>query len=341
LTDSEQVCDTGILAHHNHLPWEPAKVLFQNQWDFNYIEDRLLTEAALEDGRLRFGESSYSIIVRMAGQSLPESGEKVLEQFAQSGGQIILFDPSGDSDEFLEQMEGFLAPDIVLQPANPDLRYIHVRKDGREFYYLTNEGGDTIEGKLTARSVGHAEWWDPLTGESSSSPVLTKPENSICVPLRLERRQGMVLAIDPERGPILELGGKLTEVARTIDVSTGWRLLHPDTGKLLASDLVDWNILDGYDKFSGTLVYEKTLDTTSQMLDDGKWTLNLGEVHDFAEVFCNDVPCGVELWGPFRFGLALKSGANTLWVAVTNSMANRMGNASLPSGMTGPVTLEK
>ncbi len=104
---------------------------------------------------------------------------------------------------------------------------------------------------------------------------------------------------------------------------------------------MDWTTLEGYDKFSGTLIYERTLDVTPQMLNSGTWTLNLGAVHNFVEVFCNDASCGVKLWGPFRFGPKLKPGTNTLRLAVTNSMANKMENASLPSGMIGPVTLEK
>lgn len=77
------------------------------------------------------------------------------------------------------------------------------------------------------------------------------------------------------------------------------------------------------------------------MLEGGIWTLDLGEVHDFAEVFCNGKSCGVRLWGPFRFELPLKPGLNRLRVAVTNSIANRMEGASLPSGMLGPVVLEQ
>jgi len=69
------------------------------------------------------------------------------------------------------------------------------------------------------------------------------------------------------------------------------------------------------------------------MLEKGKWTLDLGEVHDFAEVFCNSQSCGVKLWGPFRFELPLKIGANIIQVAVTNSLANQMDDLALPSGM--------
>ena len=341
LTDSKQVCDIAILAHHNHLSWEPAKVLFQNQWDFNYLEDRLLTEASLENGRLIIGGASYSTIVRTTDQTLLEPEESVLEHFAQSGGRIVSFDRSKNETKFLRQIEECLNPDVVLEPAHLNLRYIHVRKGELEFYYLTNEGGNPIEGRLTVRSVGHAEWWDPLTGKSTPAVVLAKNEYSIDVALNLERREGRVLTINPRRAPFLTTDWQPKRVVQKLDISKDWKLYHPETREMLAEQLIDWTTLKGYDTFSGTLVYEKTLECNSLMLENGTWMLDLGEVHDFAEVFCNGTSCGVRLWGPFRFELPLKPGLNTLRVAVTNSMANRMEGASLPSGILGPVVLEQ
>ncbi|MFH1006271.1 MAG: glycosyl hydrolase [Candidatus Latescibacterota bacterium] len=55
LTDSQQVCELAILGRHNQLPWEPAKVLFQHQRDFNYLEDRLLARAVPAEGRIQIG----------------------------------------------------------------------------------------------------------------------------------------------------------------------------------------------------------------------------------------------------------------------------------------------
>jgi len=351
LTASEQVCDIAILAHHNHLPWEPAKTLFQHQLDFNYLEDRLLTEAIVKDGRLLLGEASYSTLVRMADHKLSEAAEKVLERFVQSGGHLVHFERTEDEARFLRQLEASLLHDVVLEPANPDLRYIHVRKGGYDFYYLVNEGGNPIKGKLTVRSLGQAEWWEPLTGKSEQAVILAQNEDSICasqqfasqttVALRLERREGRVLALNPQRVPLLQPDGKEKRVLQTRDISTDWNLCEKETEAILAENLIDWTTLEGYKTFSGTVVYEKTLDVTTQMLGSGTWTLDLGEVHDFAAVFCNGKSCGVRLWGPFRFELSLKPGLNRLRVEVTNSMANRLEGVSLPAGMQGPVVLEQ
>jgi hypothetical protein len=211
----------------------------------------------------------------------------------------------------------------------------------------TEEKIFSLEGKLTVRSLGHAEWWDPLTGKSDQAVVLSQNEDSICVALYLTRREGRVLAINPQRVPILQkfcnfcYDWKEKRVIQTLNISTGWKLYEKETEAILAENLIDWTTLERYNTFSGTLVYERMLDVTPQMLESGTWTLDLGEVHDFAEVFCNGKSCGVRLWGPFRFELSLKPGLNRLRIEVTNSMANRMESKSLPSGMLGPVALEK
>jgi len=340
LTDSEQVCDIAILAHHNRLPWEPAKVLFQNQWDFNYLEDRLLPKTTIENGQIKIGKSSYSTLVRMKGHILDESDEEIVENFACSGGQILDFEPE-EKEKLIKQLEESLPKDVTLKPANSELRYIHVRKAGYDFYYLTNEGSNTVQGELIVQTVGQAEWWDALTGKSVPAVVLKKQKNLFSVALNLSPRESRILAINPKAEPVLQPDWSPMNVVQTLDLSKGWKLYNPDTKELLAESLIDWTTLDGYDKFSGTLIYEKEVEISSQhMIQDGKYILDLGEVHDFAEVCCNGKSCSVRLWKPFRFEVPLKKGFNSLNIAVTNSMANRMKDAALPSGMLGPVTLE-
>ena len=46
-TDSEHICNVAILGEADRLPWRAAKVCFQNQRDFNYLETRDLTVAEI------------------------------------------------------------------------------------------------------------------------------------------------------------------------------------------------------------------------------------------------------------------------------------------------------
>jgi hypothetical protein len=91
--------------------------------------------------------------------------------------------------------------------------------------------------------------------------------------------------------------------------------------------------------FSGAGVYQKTF--ALDAVAGRGWTLDLGVVHEVAEVSVNGKALPAGLWAPYRFDVtsALRSGANTIVVKVTNTGANSHGQ-SIPSGLLGPVQLQ-
>ncbi len=338
LTDSRQICEIAILGKHNHLPYESAKVLYQNQYDFNYLEDRLLSEAIIENGRIHIGESSYSVIIRMPNHHLTEEYEGILQNFIDSGGYVVAFSVP---ERLLEQIYGKIENNVSIEPRNEDLRYIHINKDGHDFYYLVNEGAKTIDTKLTIHSVGSAEWWDAVSGKNYTCPILHKTDDCLTVPLQLERRGSIILAIDPNGSQNIQTDWKPKEYIAKIDISTGWNIYDSELKKMLSDKLIDWREISGYERFSGTLCYEKTIDVSSEMLYNAKWILELDEVHDFAEVYCNDSICGVRLWNPFRFELDFKLGINRIKILVTNSLANKYDKETIKSGIFGNIFIGK
>ena len=79
--------------------------------------------------------------------------------------------------------------------------------------------------------------------------------------------------------------------------------------------------------FSGTATYRKSFNVPADFLGDGKrLILDLGAVSNLASVKVNGIDLGVGWYAPFRFDAtsALKSGENTLEIAVTNTWANRL-----------------
>ncbi len=290
LTDSNSVTDIAILGRHNYLPWEPAKVLFQNQYDFDYISDEDLISSTIQNGKIILGNSSYKVLICMIDHPLDNKIEGKLKEFIQCGGNIITFNPTENYKIFLKQIKKFLVPDIIIEPSNPNLRYAHIRKSGYDFYYLTNEGEDTIEGKLTLHSLGYAEWWDPLTGKASKADVLSKNNDTITIKLNLQRREGVILAIDRTRPIEIQKVYDIPNVIKKIDISSGWKLIEPNTGNVIFEGMPNWVNLSGYENFSGTLLYERDIDIDNfKLYDGGKLVLDLGNVHDFAEVYCNDI----------------------------------------------------
>jgi hypothetical protein len=134
--------------------------------------------------------------------------------------------------------------------------------------------------------------------------------------------------------------------------------------RISLDSLSSWsdNSVDGVKYFSGTGTYTKTIQASADWFKTGaKLWLDLGDVKNIAEVSVNGKPLGVLWKTPFRVDVtsALKSGANTLEIKVTNLWVNRLigdqqpdvtkkytytaqqfyraDSPLLPSGLLGPV----
>jgi len=123
-------------------------------------------------------------------------------------------------------------------------------------------------------------------------------------------------------------------------------------------DLKDWSVVPTFRTFSGKGHYTLDFHLAGQYLQPG-WVvdLDLGEVHDVAEVWINSHRAATLLLRPYRVDATpyLQPGNNHLEIIVTNTLRNRLvgdgftgdpnfiifRNRSfyLPSGMVGPVRL--
>jgi hypothetical protein len=143
---------------------------------------------------------------------------------------------------------------------------------------------------------------------------------------------------------------------------------QPDRGapaSIALDKLASWseNTNDGVKYFSGVGTYTRTIDVPAKSLKPGThlW-IDLGDVKNMADVTVNGKALGLVWHAPYRVDAteALKPGANTLTVKVTNAWVNRLigdqqPNATkytftvihpykansplLPSGLLGPVQI--
>ncbi|MER6938043.1 glycosylhydrolase-like jelly roll fold domain-containing protein, partial [Nocardioides sp. NPDC000441] len=106
--------------------------------------------------------------------------------------------------------------------------------------------------------------------------------------------------------------------------------------------LGSWTTIDP--RFSGSATYRTSVDVTAADLAGRRMLLDLGEVRDIAQVTINGVVLPRALWRPYVIDAteALRAGANTIEVRVTNTLLNQRGKANqVPptSGLLGPVSL--
>ena len=134
---------------------------------------------------------------------------------------------------------------------------------------------------------------------------------------------------------VAEVGDPLQPVALGGD----WSLrLERDGAAEQRRPLGSWTAVDP--AFSGSAVYERSFSLDAAQLEGRRWTLDLGDVRDAAEVEVNGRSLGSRLWAPYALDAtdALRPGVNAVRVRVTNTGANARGEARA-SGLLGPVAL--
>lgn len=102
------------------------------------------------------------------------------------------------------------------------------------------------------------------------------------------------------------------------------------------SHLSDWQTWPGMSLYSGCVRYETrfSLDALPDCL-----LLDLGEVHELANVDVNGCKVSALLKSPYRCDITtyVHLGENVLTVEVTSSLASKYDRQPYPSGLVGPV----
>ncbi len=134
-TDSEQVCEVAILGEQHNLAWRAAKVLFEHQIDFNYLDaDDLLHRATIGDDGIVIGGGRYRVLI-LDGE-LSTDIQPLIEQFAS---KVAVIRWSAGADASLATLRAVTAPTLRLISPAPGLRVRHLRKAGFDWYILFNE----------------------------------------------------------------------------------------------------------------------------------------------------------------------------------------------------------
>lgn len=339
ISDGKLECGVAILSDPNQLAWRAAREFLQEQIDFLYIDRIALDNAMVENGRLIIGDGSFGTVV-CDPPGIRSSDHEKLAQFVADGGVLIT---EWDRDDLIEQVVHHAGRDLAWSGRKPtnasDLRVLHYRKEAQDFYLLTNEGEEPIEGAITLRSVGRVELWDPQTGDVRPWSANAVRNRTKCT-IRLDRRESIILAIDPSQS----LSEQTTERAIAgeviADVIGVWRASTLDGEAVNLRTPGNWAKATDWETFTGTLSFTTTFVFSGHENKDRVF-IDLGTVGDIADVELNGVSAGVRAWSPYVFDVtdALRNGVNHITVRVTNSMANEYDGAQVPSGLMGPITL--
>ncbi len=184
-TDSRHVCELAILGSNDALPWRAAKVCFQHQRDFNYLEARHLWEDARvdADGVHLAGMHYRALILE---EDPPEKAKSAIGALTKAGRLIRWTSETADS-QLIEAIDKLVVPDVQVSPGALDLRVRHVQKGGTDYYLLFNEGGNDLEVRVRVSVNGEWTFLNPVTGGQEIAPADQ--------PIRLSKHAVQVLAV--------------------------------------------------------------------------------------------------------------------------------------------------
>ncbi|GAE31714.1 alpha-L-rhamnosidase [Halalkalibacter hemicellulosilyticusJCM 9152] len=343
MTDSVNTTKVAVLCRENHLPWEMVKPFYEQQIEFNYVEEALLlSKAEMAAGLIQIEAQSYSTVVIDGRYLLEEKTKQQLRDWIKQGGTvitvgeeqivegaIIVAKPEEGANRLIESEQ----QTVRLNPRCPDIRISHVEKGDRFFYLLVHEGEESFNGTVTIRETGTVELWDAWKG------TIEELGQAKEVPLTLHRRESIILMVDPNnRESIIRDPEPIKEPIKMIELNQEWTV----TGEAFerqTTALQSWTEWPQMTYYSGTLTYRTTLHLQEPI---EKAVIDCGEVEEIVKLTVNGEEIGVKMWAPYSFEVAglLREGENVIELAVTNSKANEMDRLALPSGLIGPVTVE-
>jgi hypothetical protein len=220
--------------------------------------------------------------------------------------------------------------------ADRPLRFAHKRTPDGDLYFVSNPQRRVLNSTCVFRVSGRKpELWHPETGAIRDLPDFAAASGRTTIPLRFDPEESYFIVFRTPGRP--RSGAKNFPTLREIDDVPGpWEAtFDPALGGPAApvrfDKLEDWTRRPeaGIRHYSGAVTYRATFRRPALR----HVVLDLGAVHEFAQVILNGKDLGVLWKRPFRIDVtdALRDGDNRLEVRVTNLWPNRMiGDEALP-----------
>jgi len=223
--------------------------------------------------------------------------------------------------------------------------YLHRTIGDTEIYFVANRTNLAASGTCVFRVRGKApELWNAVTGERKFAAAYQEKDGRTFLPLDFDPCGSwfVVFSEPSSQHPAVAKSNSL-ESAPVQEISGAWTVRFdpkwggPETVQF--DSLVSWPARPepGIKFYSGTATYEKTFnvaDASHITHHTPRMFVDLGDLHELAEVKVNGKSCGVVWCPPFRVEVtdAVKAGENRLQIEVVNFWPNRIiGDASLPS----------
>ncbi|WP_184090069.1 glycosylhydrolase-like jelly roll fold domain-containing protein [Anaerocolumna cellulosilytica] len=355
MTDSFNTAQVAVLCSAHQLPWQIVKPLYENQIEFNYLEQELLLSehCRIDNSCIKIAQQAYKILVIEDSSLIDAKTQLKLEEFVLNGGKVVIYNPKvkmfpaqwGISiyalDEVVQKIDELIIREVKVAKPAKDLRVTHILKDTAEFYLFVNEGEEDIDTQAVLKATGAVEHWDAWAGVIKEPGIVENVyADSITINLNVKRRESKIIRIDNKKPAVRNLLLEKNRRMDTLLLDKHWVMGNNSSKTIELDCLLPWNTFEGLEYYSGTMIYQNSF--TLQELPAGKIVeLHLGEVCEIPCITVNGIDLDTKLWSPYNYDITnyVKEGENRLTICITNTLANRFNNLSLKSGLLGPVKI--
>lgn len=289
-------------------------------YNYDFINPSGLFDVCVKGGRIVAPSGASYAVLCLDNAGLPESEElrARIEELKAQGAVVC-------TRESLEAALEKTPADVMVEDG---IRFVHRRTDRADIYWINKPSEDFRTVELSLRCSGRRPMaWNPVDGSARELSYRQEGGRTL-VSLDMVPDDVQFVVLSGKAEDSFELPAE-PEPSR-IAVDGPWTLSFP--GRTLEGvvpgDYADYPFED-VKYFSGTAAYSTTL-TLDSVPEEA--VLDLGEVHDLAEVFVNGVKAGIVWKKPFALDIAglLKEGENALELRVINTWANRMVGDAQP-----------
>lgn len=332
MTDSISLAQAAVLCDNNRVPSEEIAGLYEHQIDFHYLPIAMLEKSIVRENRLCVGSCQFDVVVDLYGYRDQETYAKFL-----SGVRVV------DEAAALYQGNNCDYRTIVTEGYYPELRAVHMEKEGVSWYLFSNEGESAIETKISVAAPGENKklllinLWDASSedtdGCAGDSTGRNMPQNDgSCISLKLEHcEMKLLLLLDESQNRFAE-----KYRAEYSAVKTGKEAFLGDwTDKFqpVDSDIAFASCAELFDTDGNTVTYQYTcMASEGRTFTGAEYFTVRGE--EMAECVCNGTFAGVSFYGPhnFKIGHLLKEGENEICLRFTGNAVNLYGDVKVPFG---------
>ncbi|MBF6626371.1 glycoside hydrolase [Aerococcaceae bacterium zg-BR9] len=329
----------------------PARVLTENQIDFMIISNDLIKSTSVENGALTINEHSFKTLIMPYGSYYPQPIIREINRLIAQGLDIIFIDKLPENHQFikgrkqvvpLNQLDEALSnrAEIKLSHKAKELVYQHYQKEGKDYWLFFNESiCDIIDVEINI----FGEQRVPIAYDAYENKYYPVNENRLV----LDPYQTIVWIIGEDK---IDTDGVKLDLNEN-ELKLNWKVSLADakqyptfTPIMEMEEIVPINTITEYERFSGTVRYEASIELKSVMDIYG---LNLGKTYEITEVWINGQALGTKIAPPYIYcaNEVWREGENTIRIEVTNTLGtvHRGGlNQYLliePCGMTENIKL--